>query len=144
MPAGFDKSCFGLRPVHAMRRGSDLLVPCRAAAVRLRRSRRDHPEYVGPHKLDEAKVAAQIDLIENGNWKLTMENNRECYHCTGHPELAGSIFPVYGYSAEDLRDRLRPAAERLAQATTESYATYERLGLRYHAQEELDTRPTGE
>jgi Rieske 2Fe-2S family protein len=72
-----------------------------------------------------------------------MENNRECYHCTGHPELAGSIFPVYGYSAEDLPDRLRPAAERLARAKAESYATYERLGLSYQPHEELDTRPTG-
>ena len=26
--------------------------------------------------------------MENGNWKLVWENNRECYHCAGnHPEL---------------------------------------------------------
>ena len=43
------------------------------------------------------KVAASIDLIEEGNWKLTMENNRECYHCVAnHPELTISLFE-YGF-----------------------------------------------
>ena len=33
-------------------------------------------------------------LTEKANWKLAMENARECYHCPGaHPELARS-FPV--------------------------------------------------
>jgi len=32
--------------------------------------------------------------VEKANWKLAMENARECYHCpTAHPELAQS-FPV--------------------------------------------------
>src|SRR5690606_640571 len=30
----------------------------------------------------------ESSIIENGNWKLVWENNRECYHCRGnHPEL---------------------------------------------------------
>jgi len=49
---------------------------------------------LGPHKLAGAKLAAELTLIEKGNWKLVMENARECYHCsTGHPELSRS-FPV--------------------------------------------------
>ena len=44
--------------------------------------------YLGVHDLSDAKVAFQSTIIENGNWKLVWENNRECYHCAGnHPDL---------------------------------------------------------
>ena len=44
--------------------------------------------YFAPHRLDEAKVAFESTIVENGNWKLVWENNRECYHCApNHPEL---------------------------------------------------------
>lgn len=45
-----------------------------------------------PFDLAHAKIAHEEDLIEDGNWKLTIENNRECYHCEGsHPELGASF-----------------------------------------------------
>jgi glycine betaine catabolism A len=44
--------------------------------------------YLLPHRLREAKVAHSVSIVENGNWKLVWENNRECYHCAvNHPEL---------------------------------------------------------
>jgi Rieske 2Fe-2S family protein len=44
--------------------------------------------YFQPHKLGKAKVAHESTIVENGNWKLVWENNRECYHCLpNHPEL---------------------------------------------------------
>ena len=44
--------------------------------------------YFAPHGLENAKVAFESTIVENGNWKLVWENNRECYHCTpNHPEL---------------------------------------------------------
>ncbi|WP_192870593.1 aromatic ring-hydroxylating oxygenase subunit alpha [Phaeobacter piscinae] len=44
--------------------------------------------YLEPHDLGNAKVAFESTIIENGNWKLVWENNRECYHCAGnHPAL---------------------------------------------------------
>ena len=50
--------------------------------------------YAAPHKWGDAKIAFQSVLVETANWKLVMENGRECYHCaTGHPELART-FPV--------------------------------------------------
>ena len=48
--------------------------------------------YLEPHELENAKVAAETTIVENGNWKLVWENNRECYHCNGaHPELLNSL-----------------------------------------------------
>ncbi len=44
--------------------------------------------YAGPHDLANLKVAYQSSIIEQANWKLVLENNRECYHCSGaHPSL---------------------------------------------------------
>ncbi|MFR0657195.1 SRPBCC family protein, partial [Pantoea sp. SIMBA_079] len=38
------------------------------------------------------KVAVQTTLMEKANWKLVLENNRECYHCNGsHPELLQTL-----------------------------------------------------
>jgi Rieske 2Fe-2S family protein len=34
----------------------------------------------------------ESSIIEECNWKLVIENNRECYHCNGsHPELLNSL-----------------------------------------------------
>ncbi|MDN7879978.1 aromatic ring-hydroxylating oxygenase subunit alpha [Burkholderia aenigmatica] len=59
--------------------------------------------YLLPHDLPSTKIAAQIDIIEEGNWKLTMENNRECYHCVAnHPELTISLYEYgFGYQRSD-------------------------------------------
>jgi len=47
--------------------------------------------YFRPHNLREAKIAHEMTIIEQGNWKLVWENNRECYHCAAnHPELCKS------------------------------------------------------
>lgn len=44
--------------------------------------------YTTPHNVADLKVVAESHIIEYGNWKLVIENNRECYHCLGnHPEL---------------------------------------------------------
>jgi len=64
--------------------------------------RRDLTPLLAPHRLDRAKVAFQSTLVENANWKLVMENGRECYHCpTGHPELSRT-FPVGASAHFDL------------------------------------------
>ena len=48
----------------------------------------DIADQIAIYDLEHLKVAVQDDYIEDANWKLVMENNRECYHCdVGHPEL---------------------------------------------------------
>lgn len=140
----FDPTCFGLKSVH-VRTVAGLVFVCLAQEPPTDLSEvadRIEP-YLLPHRLREAKVATQIDLVEECNWKLTLENNRECYHCDGHPELVRSFFPTYGYAQEDIPPSLRPAYERYCRVETESRETYEKLGLPYKTIEELDTRTTG-
>jgi len=143
-PGDFDRGCFGLKAVHVRSVGG-LLFVCLAddppadfgeVAARIE-------PYLLPHRLRGAKVAARTDLVEDGNWKLVMENNRECYHCDGHPELLRTFFPTYGYAEEDIPAPLRPAHERYLRTDAELRATYERLGLPYALIEELDGRTTG-
>ncbi|NGO67757.1 aromatic ring-hydroxylating oxygenase subunit alpha [Streptomyces boncukensis] len=143
-PPGLDPACFGLRTVRVRTVGG-LVFICLAeeppadfdeVAARIE-------PYLAPHRLAGAKVAAQTDLVEHGNWKLTMENNRECYHCGGHPELQGCYFPTYGYEEQDITPVLRPAYERFLRAEAEAHRTYASLGLPYATIEELDTRATG-
>ena len=143
-PADFDPSCFGLRRVHA-RSVAGLIFLCLS-----QETPSDFDEvaaivesYIGPHKLATAKVAAQIDLVEHGNWKLTMENNRECYHCSGHPELACTVFPLFGYDPANLPPRLQQVAESYRQAMSETAANWDALGLPYGILADLDSRPTG-
>ena len=47
-----------------------------------------------------------------------MENNRECYHCDGHPELVSAYFPLHGYTLDDVPPRLRRVWDRYEQAGT--------------------------
>ncbi|QWF78943.1 aromatic ring-hydroxylating oxygenase subunit alpha [Amycolatopsis sp. CA-230715] len=140
---GFDPACFGLKSVHARSVGG-LVFVCLAEDPPP-----DFPEvasriepYLLPHRLAGAKVAARVDLVEDCNWKLTMENNRECYHCDGHPELVRSFFPTYGYREDQVPPTLRPAYERYRRVEAEQRETYERLGLPHELIEELDTRPS--
>ncbi|HZV10035.1 MAG TPA: RHO alpha subunit C-terminal catalytic domain-containing protein, partial [Novosphingobium sp.] len=56
------------------------------------RVKADIGAQLGLYNVGKLKVAAQSDLIDNANWKLVMENNRECYHCaSNHPELLNSL-----------------------------------------------------
>ncbi|MBS3023757.1 MULTISPECIES: aromatic ring-hydroxylating oxygenase subunit alpha [Acidiphilium] len=94
MPREFDKSAHGLRPIH-VRTVAGTVYVCLAAEPPEFDAFHDHlaPMLAG-HDLGNAKLAAECTLFERGNWKLVMENARECYHCgAGHPELARS-FPT--------------------------------------------------
>jgi glycine betaine catabolism A len=100
--------------------------------------------YLEPHALPQTKIAKQTDLIEEGNWKLTIENNRECFHCGGHPELLRSLFHFLGdISAESLSDEERATYRRYELARERSLKSWERAGVPWQRIELLYGRPTG-
>ncbi|WP_353472072.1 aromatic ring-hydroxylating dioxygenase subunit alpha [Salipiger sp. H15] len=88
MGSDFDASAHGLKPVHC-REVSGLVYICLADdAPDFDAFARMAEPYLAIHDLRDSKVAFQSTIIENGNWKLVWENNRECYHCAGnHPSL---------------------------------------------------------
>ncbi len=90
----FDKADHSLRPLQLERVAGAMFVcfaenppPFDDFAVQLE-------TYLAPHNLNDAKLAFTSTITDYANWKLVMENGRECYHCsTGHPELSRT-FPV--------------------------------------------------
>lgn len=144
-PPTFDRSKFGLRPVNVRTVGGLIFIcfadepPTDFAEVA------DFIEpYLMPYDLKNAKIAHQTDIVEGGNWKLVMENNRECQHCdASHPELVTAYFPLFGYTEADITPRLRPVFDRYqaAEAALESACAVARFPR--EARRELDNRPTG-
>ena len=146
MAPDFDKSCHSLKPVH-LRSIAGLLFVCLAAeppsdidelAARL-------TPYIARHDIANAKIIRQIDLIEEGNWKLTMENNRECYHCAmSHPELTVSLFEHgFGFAPDPANTERHAAACRYNDLSTEMKASWEAAGFPSAEIDHLDDRVTG-
>ena len=100
MQDDFDPSQHGLRPAHLETIAGTIYV-CLADDPPPFAPFREHVQpLLAPHGLHEAKVVAETTLVEKANWKLVMENARECYHCAGrHPELS-KAFPVRRSKAE--------------------------------------------
>ncbi len=88
MGGGFDKSKYGLKPVHCTSVGGYIWICLGPTAPYFAPIRNQVEPYFAPHGLHQAKVAFESTIVEEANWKLVWENNRECYHCAGnHPEL---------------------------------------------------------
>jgi len=97
MADDFDKRDHGLTPV-ALENVGGLIFICMAdEPPPIDRVKADIADQIAIYDLEKCKVAVQDELIEHANWKLVMENNRECYHCdAGHPELI-SVLGTYGF-----------------------------------------------
>ena len=142
--ADFAQGCYNLKRAHT-REVAGLIFVCLAD---------EPPEdfdevakvvepYIAPHDLSRTKIAFQQELVEEGNWKLVMENNRECYHCDGHPELACSLFPTWGLTDGLIPTHLADVWERNLSAELSLQQRCARDGLPYEVVEELDTRVAG-
>ncbi len=88
MGSDFDKSKFGLHPINCKTAGGYIYVSLSDNPINIDAYFDDLARYLEPYDLDNAKVAVDNTILEEANWKLVIENNRECYHCDGsHPEL---------------------------------------------------------
>jgi len=94
MDEGFDPADFPLAAVHCEVLEGVIYLCLAEEAPDFAPFREAVGPLLAPHRLSTAKLAYEATITEKGNWKLVMENARECYHCpTGHPELSRS-FPV--------------------------------------------------
>ena len=89
MAADFDKTAHGLKPVSVDVLHGLILVCFTDAPPSLEGAKRDLAEPMAMFGFDKLKVAAQKSYSIPANWKLSIENYQECYHCaTAHPEYA--------------------------------------------------------
>lgn len=88
MGDGFDAAAHGLKKVHCVDLGGLVYICLADVPPPVADLARTAAPYLAPSALGDAKVAHQSRIVEKGNWKLVIENNRECYHCGGsHPSL---------------------------------------------------------
>lgn len=122
MAPDFDKGEHGLKPI---------AVECVEGCLYICLSPAHAPDFapfrealapmLAPHRLRDAKLATSMTIVDQANWKLVMENGRECHHCgVCHPQLKVP-FPL---SAADRGDHEEAAlfalyAERMAAAGVE-------------------------
>lgn len=97
MADDFAKADHGLQPVALENIGGLIFICMSDNPPPIDRVKADISEQIAVYDVEKLKVVVQDDYIEDANWKLVMENNRECYHCdVGHPELI-SVLGTYGF-----------------------------------------------
>lgn len=138
MGVDFDRDLHHLKPV-ALRDVGGILYACLSdnPPEDIDELERIMEPRLAPYDLRNAKVAYEQDVIEEGNWKLAIENNRECYHCeSNHPQLTLSFHALdLGYDPDSLTDAEKAEADRLVEAY-ESYGEYwDKEGLPHAAVE---------
>ncbi|WP_034410487.1 aromatic ring-hydroxylating oxygenase subunit alpha [Derxia gummosa] len=143
MGSGFDASKHGLKPVH-VKSIEGLIFVCMAkdAPADFDELAKIMSPYIAPHRLKDCKIAASVDIVEQGNWKLVVENNRECYHCVpNHPELTISLFEFgFGYAPGSNNTE---AIEEFKRIVETSACRWEGMGLPSREIDHLDDRTTG-
>ncbi|MCH8553495.1 MAG: aromatic ring-hydroxylating dioxygenase subunit alpha [Natronospirillum sp.] len=122
MDEHFDPQAFALRKLHCRHAGGFIFVsltPDEPPPFDEFLSTLD--EYMAPYDMANTRVVAESTIEEHANWKLVLENNRECYHCAGsHPELMRTLLEW-----DDTND---------PRATPEFIADYERQARQWDAE----------
>jgi glycine betaine catabolism A len=94
MHESFSPDGIVLQPIHLENVAGSIYVCLADEPPKFDQFRDRLAPLLAPHHLANAKLAHESTLVERANWKLVMENARECYHCAArHPGLA-IPFPV--------------------------------------------------
>ncbi len=94
MGDSFEKQKHGLKKAHCKNAGGFIFVSLAEEAPQgdFDEFLATLDEYMAPYDVENTKLAAESNMYERANWKLVLENNRECYHCAGsHPELLNTL-----------------------------------------------------
>ena len=89
MGPDFDKAAYGLKSVAIEVIEGLVFISLSAEPLSLTHARETISRAYAPYGWAEATVAHRETYTVNANWKLTVENYLECYHCTpSHPEYS--------------------------------------------------------
>ncbi|GHD12157.1 SRPBCC family protein [Tianweitania populi] len=140
MGANFDKECRSLKAVN-FRSISGLIYVCLSdnPPDDIDELERVMNERLAPYDIRNTKIAYEKDVVEEGNWKLTLENNRECYHCSAnHPELCVSFVDLdFGYDPDSLSPEDKAQADEHLALYAERTRRWEEEGHPSAAVEQL-------
>jgi Rieske 2Fe-2S family protein len=89
MPETFDKSNYSLKKVHVQIHQGLIFINFAGNPSSFEVIERDLTPFLRPYRLDRAKVAQRRSYPMKSNWKLAVENYKECYHCApAHQEYS--------------------------------------------------------
>ena len=92
MPDDFDRSLFGLHPVHLRVVEGFIFISLASEPPDFSKVINDFAPFLKPFKVQQAKLAFSKRYELRTNWKLVAENFRECYHCgPAHPEYCSAV-----------------------------------------------------
>ena len=102
-PEGLDKSRLGLKRLHVRVLDGLIFINFDAEPASFDPIEQDLGPLLKPWRLDQARIAHRRNYPIEANWKLTIENYCECYHCLpAHPEYSvghGRALPSKDYAA---------------------------------------------
>ncbi len=128
----FDKSKFGLKEVQSRVIQGLIFITLADEPLGTVRLEETLNEGFGPYDWTNAKVAAREMYRVDANWKLTVENYVECYHCApAHPEY--SVL----HAIERPREQIEGMYSKLADRARE-------LGIAINSSSHWDGSETGE
>ena len=85
----FDKSGISLKNIHTEILDGMIYINFAEQPSSFKPVRDAMSECLRPYRLDKAKVAHRETYPIKANWKLSLENYTECYHCSpSHPEYS--------------------------------------------------------
>ena len=89
MNEAFDKSEISLKRIHTELLEGMIYLNFASEPTSFEFVREGLLECLRPYRIDKAKVAHRQTFPINANWKLSLENYTECYHCApAHPEYS--------------------------------------------------------
>ena len=98
MHEGFDRDEYALKPVNVRTSGGTIYICLATETPDFNAYGPLIEPYLAPHDLANAKLAHETHVVVKGNWKLVMENSRECFHCPArHHELVHTLLHDYNF-----------------------------------------------
>lgn len=98
MHEGFDRENYNLNTINVRASGGTIYVCLAQEPPDFSAYGPVIEPYLAPHDLANAKLAHETKVLVNGNWKLVMENSRECFHCPArHRELMQTFLHDYNF-----------------------------------------------
>ena len=92
MSEDFDTSSFGLREAHCREVAGLLFVNLAKDPPDFAPFERDVVPRLSKHQIERTKVCHARTYKVKANWKVVVENSRECYHCgAGHPQYCRAV-----------------------------------------------------
>lgn len=111
----FDRADYPLRAIHVRRSAGTIYVCLAEEPPDFDAYGPSLEPFLAPHDLANTRVAHQTHVVVKGNWKLVMENSRECFHCPArHHELMHTFLHDYNFEEPGDDAIVQPFWERCA------------------------------